>query len=495
MSIQFDRDTNNHRDSDSDTELDRISKLLATDEALITFIKKLVYSRVSPGAFSDPDPTWLQTVINLSVNEAIEKLEINKMVLHVKQNSNNSNNSNNICTKAIELESTIGMGLDLEPIVPEESSHEILFNTNNNINYNNYDNNDNNNFNNTIILESNNDTGMLLPRPSFSETEPSKTNSNHRLQKKSKNDINSNEIDVASTQIFHKKYKNKNNKNTIIPNGISTGTGGDNATYSALELELRPGSARSHSHSGRRGGHGLITSSAFNTEDFPPDAYATEDNGYTGSNGGSNDVSINTSSNSNSKHVHFREQLESVKVVANIQNELETPERKAMFYSHIDGDRANYCYQRQKETAEEAGFESWSEWVQSISDVELALVDEATGQEFDELIYGDGEGGMDGNGDGGEGYIWGGNGDIGDPYDENSDEDYDYMYNTYAADYDLDLDRGIGIGEGDTGGTGGEGVNGDNGDEADGKSDTFEFEIEEIEEEEEDVHDATDEDW
>lgn len=61
------------------SEEERVVSTLATDEALIQFIKKAVISRMT--AKSIQDKQWLESVVKLTVAESIAKLEIDKMVI------------------------------------------------------------------------------------------------------------------------------------------------------------------------------------------------------------------------------------------------------------------------------------------------------------------------------------------------------------------------------------------------------------------------------
>jgi hypothetical protein len=80
-----------HNHHGVDPELLRVTQLLSTDDELVSYIRKLVLSRLTVDTLADKN--WMKAVVDFSVEEAIKKLEIDRMVINARQAADDKTSS------------------------------------------------------------------------------------------------------------------------------------------------------------------------------------------------------------------------------------------------------------------------------------------------------------------------------------------------------------------------------------------------------------------
>ena len=404
----------------NDGELIRLIKILTADESLLRYIKTLVLSRLTEEALLETN--WLKAVIEYSVDDAISKLHLDKNIVSLKSNSLKMPNYS-----------------EQEPVTSNLKQHSTATG-----------------FSNTQQNNLTKETSPHSSRPRSAKFSTSRaTMSAQDYMQQSEYVANNTELSprrgpilIHDDNVLMESSPNKPYM-TIHQEDELPNLSEDSIAVSDVEvenIEHRAESSESNeSQSASESGSNMISNNndiSLQMEDFDSTPYEmTHDN---------DDNSMNDSETSVSRHVRFNANLESVLHVQNLLGDLDEEEQKQLFFTQFEGNRSNYCYQKQKEQAEQEGYASWSDWVSERTDEELSVLDEVYTKDFDEMFA--------------SRYL------TSDDESEEEEEDYAYMENNMDDGYEFHNDFRIERGYDDD-------------------------DDEQEEGEEEGIHDAMEDDW
>ena len=352
----------------NDRELIRVINILTADELLLQYIKKNVLSRLTEESMLETN--WLKAVIDFSVEEAIHKLNLDQNIASLKRNSLKMPNYSELEPSSTKSKQATLAKLN-KPYSPQVVNEfkEDLSNTN-------------------------------RPKSAKLSTSRATMSAQDYMQQVEYQSINT----QINTELSPRRgailvsdddvlpYITLNNDEDELPNlsedsssniepdhsaedeRETVGEQSDNSPNNEVSLQIEDiESETSMQHQ----------YDYYNKEYLEQDVSIGNDNNQRDDQ--EDDISMDDSEISTSRHVRFKANLESVLHVQNLLSDLDEEQQRALFFTQFEGNRSNYCYQKQKDIAEQEGYPSWSDWINNQPDEELSVLDEVLTRDFDDM--------------------------------------------------------------------------------------------------------------
>lgn len=426
-----------------DPELERVTQLLSTDDELVSYIRKLVLSRLTVDTLADKK--WMKAVVDFSVEEAMKKLEIDRMIMDARFAVETEQNSFLKETEVVGLKPSFS---ESEPLTSKPRKTKVPRNRSTKT------------APTPLPVAAPNSipaapisTTTPIPIPSIVST-PFQTYTDKDVAEESFSPMKpvtaasvgsytsrrnftispSAYDDSASPSV--KSSESPKKKGILMDDDVLMDSAPEDT--SAVEsntqsFDVSPLGSESPPRTDDLLGDSL---SCDNEDDKPDEGAADVESDddtvpvYGGTDVGDNldlDIALNDSDDSDSsRHVRFSSDLENVRYIENVHSGMESEEKEKLFFTHIEGNRSNYCYQKQKDKASEDGYDNWNEYISAKDDAELEAEDEQFSRDFDYLL------------ENRYNHIWG---DEESDSENESDDNYAYMYNNIDDGDDDDSDR------------------------------------------------------